>query len=196
MLAQLAGGIRDDPVLSPVRVTRVAFPQMLGILLVVGVAAAAITLIYSTTSNQSLRAKSVPVIYQAGADSGASDYVTGLTISTNQTFFTSTVKGVPEATVVIADLVDVSNADARVHTVTLSAPQNTNTMVTAYKIDWFDGATNVGTLDFKAGSPNVTFTNMAAAKVFVGKVTITLAAGAGANNVADPAMAITMTVSA
>lgn len=175
-------------------VLKYLFPT-LGVLAIVGTAAAAITLTYTTTSSQTLSTKAVPVTYVSGADSAISDYVTAFSISTNKTSFSASVKGVPEATVVIGDLVDVSNVDTRVHTVTVSTAQNTNALVTAYKIDWFDGATNVGTLDFKAASPSVTFTNMAAAKTYVGKVTITLAAGAGLNNVADPAMSLTTSVS-
>jgi hypothetical protein len=169
--------------------------QVVGVLVLAGTAAAAVSLTYASTSSQSLGVKAAPVQYVGGADSALGDYVTAFTISTNRTFYTAVVKGVPEAIVTIGDLVDVSNVDARAHNVTLSAPQNTNANVLAYKTDFYDGATLVGTIDFKAASPSTTFTSMAAGKTFTGKVTIQLAGGAGANNVNDPAMAITMTVS-
>lgn len=180
--------------LSKKLLVKYAFPT-LGVLAIIGTAAAAISLTYSTTSSQALSTKPVPVTYIAGADSGLSDYVTAFSISTNKTSFSASVKGVPEATVVIGDLVDVSNVDSRAHTVTISTTQNTNALVTAYKIDWFDGVTNVGTLDFKTASPSVTFTNMAAGKTYVGRATITLAAGSGLNNIADPALTLSTTVS-
>lgn len=165
------------------------------LLVLVGTAAAAISLTYTATSSQSLGVKAAPVTFSAGADGGVSDYVPSLSLSTNKTSFTATLKGVPEATVTLGDLVDLSNVDSRAHSVTITAPQNSNSFVTAYKVDWYDGATLVGTLDFKAASPSVSFASMVAGKVYAAKVTITLAAGAGANNVNDPAMALTTAVS-
>lgn len=164
-------------------------------LLLAGTAAAAITLTYTNTSAQTLAVKAAPVQYSIGADGALGDYVTAMALSANRTFYTSTVVGVPEATVVIGDLVGISNVDARAHAVTISAAQNTNAFVTAYKLEWYDGATLVGTLDLKAASPSVTFASMPAGQTYAGKLTVSLAAGAGAHNVADPAMALTTAVS-
>jgi hypothetical protein len=172
----------------------VAF-QIVGVLVLAGTAAAAVSLTYATTSSQALGVKTVPVQYAAGPDAALGDYVTAFSISTNKTYYTATLKGVPESIVTLGDVVDVTNVDARAHNVTLTAPQNANANVLVYKVDWYDGATLVGTLDFKAASPSATFSGMAAAKTYAGKVTVHLAGGAGSNNVNDPAMSITMTVS-
>ena len=172
------------------RIGRVRPWVAIAVILVAGSAIAAITLTYSSVSSQTLGTKAVPVQFEVGADGGASDYV-ALTISTNKSFFTATLRGVPEASVVMDNVIQVHNVDSRVHTVTLSTTQNTNSFVTVYKIDFFDATTNVGTFDLKAASPTVTFASLAVNKVLTGKVTITLAAGAGANNVADVASVTT-----
>lgn len=172
----------------------VAF-QVAGILVLAGTAAAAVSLTYASSSSQTLGVKAAPVQYVAGADAAIGDYVTAFSLSTNKTYYTAAIRGVPEASVTLSDLVDISNVDARSHNVTLSAPQNANANVQTYKIDWYDGATLVGTLDFKAASPSVTFSSMAAGKTYVGKLTVALGSGAGANNVND-ALAVAMAVSA
>lgn len=164
---------------------KIALPQVIAALALVGTATAAVTLAYANSSPLALGVKAAPVVYSAGADGGVSDYVPSFAISTNATYFTSTIRGVPEATVTIDELLRVSNVDTRAHAVTISTSQVTNAFVTAYKLEFYDGATLVGTLDLKAASPSVTFPTLAAGKTLTAKATLALASGAGAHNVAD-----------
>ncbi|MHB8585700.1 MAG: hypothetical protein ACYDDF_07680 [Thermoplasmatota archaeon] len=167
---------------------------VLAIMVATGTAMAAIVLTYSNTSTLTTGVKQAPIQFAAGSDSGTSDYVPAFSLSTNMTTFSATIHGVPEATVTIGDLVELKNVDSRAHDVTLSTSQITNSYVTAEKIDFYNGATLVGTLDLKSASPSVTFSGLAAGSDLTGKVTITLASGAGANNVGD-SRAVTATVS-
>ncbi|MFA5862418.1 MAG: hypothetical protein WDA16_12060 [Candidatus Thermoplasmatota archaeon] len=167
-----------------VKLGKIALPQLLGLLVLVGTAAAAVTLTYSTHSTQSLAVKTVPIVFEAGADATASDYVPSFSLTANHTAYTASLRGVPEATVVIDDLVHVRNTDTQTHTLALASATNTNPFVTAYKLELFDGATSVAVLDFKAASPSASVT-LPAGVTLTGKVTITLASGAGNDNVAD-----------
>jgi hypothetical protein len=154
----------------------------------VGIAAAAITITFTTTSTITTTTTPPPVQFLAGADAGPSaltNYVTSYAISGNKTYVTATVKGVPEATLAIGSFAQLANVDAlSAHVVTLTTPQVTNAYVTAYTLGIYD-STNVlvGTLDLKAASPSVTFT-LAALATDYAKLTLTLATGAGADNVA------------
>lgn len=163
------------------------------VLVLLGTAAAAITLTYTTSSAQSLGVKAAPVQFSVGADGGVSDYVPALAFTTNRTAFTASVVGVPEANVTIGDLVHIANIDTRAHSVTLSTAQIANANINTYKIDWYNGAAYVGTLNFTAASPSVSF-SLAAGAIYTAQTTIILAGGAGANNVANAAT-ITMAVS-
>lgn len=165
----------------------------LALVAIAGTAAAAVTIAYGSSS-QGLTVKSAPVVWEAGADAAVTDYVPTFTLSANATSYTMTVRGIPEVPVTMSDLIRLKNTDTRTHTVTLATTQITNANVLAYKLDFYDGTTLVGTLDFKSASPSVTFTNLAAGKTLTAQATISLAGGAGANNVAD-SRTITATVS-
>lgn len=172
--------------------TRHLLLSTLALVAIAGTAAAAITLAYGSSS-QGLGVKAAPVVWEAGADAAVTDYVPTFVLSTNATSYTMTVRGIPEVPVTMTDLIRLKNTDTRTHTVTLATTQITNANVVAYKLDFYDGVTLVGTLDFKSATPSVTFTNLAAGKTLTAQGTISLAGGAGANNVAD-SRTITATV--
>lgn len=154
----------------------------------VSLAAAAITLTYSTTSTVTTSITPPPVQFVAGADAGPSaltNYVTAYSISSNKTYFSSTIKGVPEAALVVGSFVQIQNVDAsNAHSVTLTTAQVTNAYVTAYTLQIYS-AGNVlqDTLTLTAASPSATFSIPASATHY-GKLTLTLATGAGLDNVA------------
>lgn len=160
---------------------------ILATVLTVGAATAAIALTYSTASTVSTSAIAPPVQFVAGDDAGPSalsDYVTAYSISTNKTYISVTLKGVPEATVVMGSAFKLQNVDDASRTVTLSTSQVSNAYVTAYKIDVYNSANVLqGTLTLTAASPTMSFT-LPAGTTYYAKVTLTLASGAGANNVA------------
>lgn len=160
---------------------------VLAIVILTGMAAAAITVTYTTASTLTTSVTPPPIQLLAGDDTGSlTDYVTAFSISTNKTYLTSTVKGVPEATLTIGSFFKIENVDDVAHTVTLSAPNVTNSLATAYTIEIYDGSSAlVDTLDLReaTATPSAQAT-IPAGEVYYTKLTLTLDTGAGANNVA------------
>lgn len=171
-----------------VKALAVAKPGLaIAMLAVAGVAAAAVTITYSNSSTLTTSVTPPPVQFLAGDDAGPSaltDYVTAYAISTNKTSFSSTVKGVPEASLAVGSFFKLQNVDDASRTITLSTSQVTNAYVTAYTVQIYNSANVLqGTLTLTAASPSVTVT-MPAGSTYSAKLTLTLATGAGANNVA------------
>ena len=164
-------------------------------LVVAGVAAAAITVTYTTSSTLSTSVTPPPIQLLAGDDTGSlTDYVTALTISTNKTYLTTTVKGVPEATLVVGSFFKIQNVDDAAHTVTLSTANVTNSLVTGYTLELYDN-NNVltDTIDLRAASATVSASeSIPAGTTYYTKLSLTLASGAGAHNVA-PSNSVTLT---
>lgn len=169
---------------------------VLAALVVAGIAAAAITVTYSNTSTVTTSVTPPPVQFLAGDDSGPSalsDYVTAYAISANKTSFSATVKGVPEAQLIVGSFFKLENVDDAAHTVTLSTTQVSNAFVSTYTIAIYDGADDLqDTLTMTAASPSATFT-IPAGDTFYATLTLTLATGAGLDNVAL-SNALTLTV--
>lgn len=159
---------------------------ILATVVVAGMAAAAISVTYTTASTLTTSVTPPPIQFVAGDDTGSlSDYVTALSISTNKTYLTSTVKGVPEATLTVGSFFKLQNVDDASHAVTLSSANVTNSLVSAYTLQIYDNSNAlVDTLDLRAASGTVTATaTIPAATTYYTKLTLTLASGAGANNV-------------
>lgn len=174
------------------KLAKLALPQLLGLLVLVGTAAAAVTLTYSTHSTQSLAVKAAPVVFEAGADAAPSDYVPAFSLTTNRTAYSADLRGVPEASVTIDDLVHLKNVDTRPHAVILTGASDANPYVTTYRLDLMSGTMIIGTLDLKSASPSLHVT-LAPGDALTTRVTIELASGAGNDNVADT-MLITTTI--
>lgn len=172
-------------------------PTPIAILLIAGTALASMSLSYTSSSQQTLGVTPPPVIFVAGSDSGASSYVTSWSTSTNATSFTVTLKGVPEVTINITNLFDVYNQDAlAAHTATMTSSQVVNAMITEYKVKFYTGAggSPVATLDMLAASPSANLGSIASLASLRAEVVITLASGAGNNNV-NVASSLTLAVS-
>jgi len=150
---------------------------------VVGGATAAVSLAYSSSSSGA-SVKQAPIVFEPGADAAFTDYVPSFALSPNATSFSMTLRGIPEVPVAMTDLLRIKNVDARPHTVTLATAQVANAFVSSYKLEFYDGATHVGTLDLKAPNPSVSFA-MPPGKTYTAQATIALASGAGLHNVAD-----------
>ena len=169
------------------RLRLLATRPLILLLVVAGVAAAAITVTYTTSSTITTSVTPPPVQFLAGDDAGPSaltDYVSAYSISTNKTYFTATVKGVPEATLTVDSFFKLENVDDAPRAVTLSTAQVSNAFVSAYTIQLYNPSNALqGTLTLTAASPSVTVT-IPAGTVYYAKLTLTLATGAGLNNVA------------
>lgn len=152
-----------------------------------GLAAAAITVTYTNSSTVTTSVAPAPIQFAAGDDAGPAvltDYVSAYAISTNKTYISATVKGVPESTMTIGSFFKLQNVDDDAHPVTLSTTQVSNAYVGAYTIGIYTtGGSLVDTLMLTAASPSVTF-NLPAGTTYVGRLTLQLASGAGADNVA------------
>ena len=172
---------------GPLRAWLRSKPLVIGVLLAAGgLAAAAVTLTYSTPSTLTTSVTPPPIQFVAGDDSALSDYVTAYAISGNKTYLTTTVKGVPEASLAVGSFFKLTNVDDTSHGVTLSTANVTNSLVTAYTLQIYDGSNALqGTLDLRAATatPSATVTIPAGETWYV-KLTLTLATTAGANNVA------------
>lgn len=169
----------------------------LAVLMGASLAAAAITITYSNSSVVTTGVTAPPVQFLSGDDAGPailSDYVTAYAISTNKTYVTSTVKGVPEAALTVDSFFRLTNVDDASHGVTLSTSQVSNVYVTAYTIEIFTIAdVSQGTLTLTDATPSVTFT-LPAGTTYYATLDLVLATGAGADNVAltsNLAMAVT-----
>jgi hypothetical protein len=159
-----------------------------GVVATFGIAAAAITLTYTTTSTLTTSVTPPPVQFAAAGDAGPStltNYVTAYAISTNKTYISATVKGVPEATLAVANFTVLQNVDAsNSHAVTLTTSQVSNAFVSAYTLEIYNPSNALqATLDLRAASPSATFT-IPASEMWHAKLTLTLATGAGVDNVA------------
>jgi hypothetical protein len=180
--------------LTKLRRWSLAHPVIAILLVVTGVAAAAITVTYTTSSTFSTSVTDPPIQFLAGDDaSPLTDYVTAFSVSTNKTYMTTTVLGVPESTLTVGELFKIENTDDEAHTVTLSTAQVSNANVDTYTIEIRDTADDslIDTMDLEAASPDATLP-MAADDVFYGKVTLKLNSGAGADNV-DLSNAVSLT---
>lgn len=156
--------------------------SLLAILGVSAVAAAAVTLSFSNTSTVTSEVTPAPVVFAAGSDAGTGTYVSGWTLSSNATYFSVTLKGVPEMALTVGDLFHVTNQDTSAHSVTISAPQVTSAHITTYSIAFYNGGSLVGTLNLKDASPSLTLTDIPASTTYTARVTLALATGAGNHN--------------
>lgn len=164
----------------------VTHPTLAAVLVISSVAAAAITVTYTTNSTLATTVTPAPIQLLAGDDTGVlSDYVTALTISANKTYLTTSVKGVPEATLTVGSFFKIQNVDDIAHPITLSTSNVTNSLVSAYTIEIRDGSNDlVDTLNLRAASGTVSASaTIPAGATYTTKLTLTLATTAGANNV-------------
>lgn len=176
LLPRLARRVKSGIVMHPI----------LAIVIVAGFAAAAIGVTYTTPIAVTAGVVPPPVQFAPGADTrSVTDHVTAFAVSPEKTYFTSTVKGVPEATLEVGSYVKILNTDDASHGVTITTDAVTgNAFVSAFTIRFYDASSTLaGTLDLDAASPSVTLT-IPAGETWTGKLTLTLASGAGADNVA------------
>lgn len=163
-------------------------------LAIAGLAGAAITVTYTTASTLSTGVTPPPIQFALGDDTGAlTDYVTAMTISANKTYLTTSVKGVPEATLSVGSFFKIQNVDDVSHAITLSTSNVTNSLVSAYTLQILsDTGSLVDAIDLRGSSGTVSASaNIPAGTTYSVKLTLALASTAGANNV-DLSNALTL----
>lgn len=167
----------------------IAAKPLLAIVVVLstGLATAAIGLTYTNASVFTTSVVAAPVQFVAGDDAGPSTltrYVSAFSISGNRTYMSATVNGVPESSLTVGSFFKLQNVDTAARTVTLATPQVTNSYVSAYTLQVYNSSGALSsTLDLRAASPSATF-GIPAGETYYAKLTLTLATGAGADNVA------------
>lgn len=148
-------------------------------LLITGIATAAITVTYLNDSTMTADQIQAPVQFQTGDDTGSTgDYVSAFSLSSDATYFTATVNGVPEANLTVGSFVKLANTDDSGHTVTISTSQVTHADVDTYNLVLLDdGGSAVDTLDLTAASPSAS-TTIPASTTYEARLHLELASGA------------------
>lgn len=162
---------------------------LLSLVLVAGAAVAAVVIAYSSPSTATLTLKAAPVIWIAGPDSTSNNYVSGMTVSNNATFFTITLKPVPEANVTWSNLTTIKNQDTTSVadvTVTGTSLASYTAYFTVARVEFYNYATPAtiaGTLDLTQSSPSVDLGSLAAGTQLFAKVYVKTASGTGQQNI-------------
>lgn len=147
-------------------------------------AAAAEVVLRQGASVLSVGATEPPVAFAAGAQSAEGRHVKSFALTVNKTGFVASLRGVPQAIVAVPELARLENGGASAQTVTVSAERTSSAAVLAYRLEFLDGTSLVGTLDLRASSPSTTFTLAGGAALKV-RAVLQLAEGAGNHDAVD-----------
>lgn len=140
---------------------------------------------YASSSALTTGVTTPPVRFSAGAGATNSRYVANFALSLNETSFSGTLLGKAGGDVTVKDVARATNTRASSLLVTLTAPSVTNPNVKTFTWTVKNGSAIVGTFDYLASSPSLTFT-LPAGATFRLDGRLSLAAGAGKNNATFP----------
>ncbi|MFA5862365.1 MAG: hypothetical protein WDA16_11795 [Candidatus Thermoplasmatota archaeon] len=176
-------------------------PLVLGaIVLVASAAIAAVLLSYTNSSTVTVTLKAPPVIWTAGPDSSGNVFVSGMAISSNATYFSITLKPVPEANVTWSNLTTVKNQDSSSVTdvtVTGTSLAAYTAYTTVARLEFYDYAapsTIVATLDLTQASPSADLGALTAGQQLFAKAYMKVASGTGQQNIpASITLSLTVT---
>ncbi|MGQ0536795.1 MAG: hypothetical protein ACT4PT_12085 [Methanobacteriota archaeon] len=145
-------------------------------LLVAGSVVAAVTITYFTNSTVTPTLKAPPVVWAAGADSAGNNYVSSFTLSSNATYFTITLRPIPEVQVVWGNLTTLTNTDSAAHTVTVTGTSlSSNAKVLTASVEFYTfGNALVATLNLKDASPSASLGSVSASTGYYTKWTVRL----------------------
>jgi hypothetical protein len=157
----------------------------LAVTLLASAAVASVVISYTTPSTVSLTVKPPPVAWAAGPDSSGNTLVSSWTLSSNATYYSLTVKPVPEANVTWGNLTTLSNVDSQAWSVTVTASSlSAYPKVVGARMEFYAYGTNalVGAMNLTAASPSVSLGSLAAGASVYEKAYIQLATGTGASD--------------
>lgn len=126
-----------------------------------------------------------PVQFSAGAGATNMRYIANFALSMNKTSFSGTFLGKAGADIKVKDVVRATNGGPSSVVVTLRANQVVNPNVNVFTWTVKNGTMTVGTFDYLATTPSLTFTLPAGATYQLDE-RLKLAAGAGTNNASVP----------
>ena len=146
--------------------------------LVTTAAVAAMVISYPTPASASLTLKAPPVVWSAGPDSSGNTFVASWSLSSNATFYTVTLKPVPEANVTWGNITSISNQDTVAWNVVVSGTSvSSNAKIITFRLEFYNYGTNaiIGAMNLTAASPSVNLGSMAAGSNYYVKSYIELA---------------------
>lgn len=167
------------------------------ILLVATAATGAVTLTYSTSSTNTLNLKDPPIQWASGPDSSGNNFVASFSLSTNKTFYTVTLKPVPEANVTWGNFSSLKNVASESYSVTVTGTSvSSNAKILDFKLEFRNYGTDavVATLNLKDASPTTGAFTMAASANHYVKMYIKLDTGTGAADI-PASVTLSLTIS-
>jgi len=151
---------------------------VVAVALVASAAVASVVISYPTPSTASLTLKAPPVVWSAGPDSSGNGFVASWALSANQTYYTVTLKPVPEANVTWGNLTTLKNQDSAAWTVQVGGTSvAAYSKIITFRLEFYAYGTDafVGAMNLTAGSPSVSLGSMSAGASYYAKASIQLA---------------------
>ncbi|GEM_PF-2610275 len=158
---------------------------VVAIALIASAAVASVVITYPTPSTATLSLKPPPVVWSAGPDSSGNGFVASWTLSSNATFYTVTLKPVPEANVTWSNLTSLTNQDSSAWSVTVSGTSVSSfSKIISFRLEFYAYGSNslVGAMNLTAGSPSVSLGSLAAGSSVYVKSYVQLATGTSASD--------------
>ncbi|MBI4394133.1 MAG: hypothetical protein HY556_10125 [Euryarchaeota archaeon] len=179
---------------SRLRRRHIVYNAILSSLLVASAAIAAVTITYNTSSTITPSLKAPPMIWAGGPDSSGNNFVASFSLSSNATYYTITIKPVPEANVTFSNFTTLRNQASEAYTVTVTGTSvSSNTKILEMKMVFHNYVSDsvVATLDFRAGSPSASLGSVSASAYMYTVLFIKLDTG---TNAADLPSSVTVSL--
>ncbi|MFA5862085.1 MAG: hypothetical protein WDA16_10365 [Candidatus Thermoplasmatota archaeon] len=158
---------------------------LLALILVTGAAVASMLVTYPVPATQSFSLRGAPVVWAAGPDSTGNGFVASWSLSSNATYYTITLKPVPEANVTWSNLTTLTNADTQAWNVVVSGSSvSAYPKIVGFRMEFYNyaGGALVGAMNLTAASPSVNLGSLAAGANYYVKSYIQLATGTSASD--------------
>lgn len=178
--------MNDGTAPSPLRKPRQLVTVLAGFLLVASAAAASVLVSYNTSSTTSFSLKAPPITWAAGPDASGNNYVASWSLSGNATYYTVTLKPVPEVNVTWENITTLHNTDTAAYHVWVNGTSvSSNTKILAFRLEFFSyssPSTLAGALDLRQASPSLDLGTVAAGGAYFVKAYVKLDTGAGSQD--------------
>ena len=153
--------------------------------LVASAAVASVLVSYPVPSSESLSLKAPPLVWSAGPDSGGNGFAASWALSSNATYYTVTLRPVPEANVTWGNLTTLTNSDSQAWNVLVTGGSvSAYPKIVGFRMEFYAYGTNalVGAMNLTAASPSASLGSMAAGASYYAKSYVQLATGTSASD--------------